>query len=84
MHFADPDMYVLIDLVLSDGNLIAYLSSFFQWHDILQVIIPRKSAMAAASSRGGLASQEEGFTTCPICLAPPTAPRMTKCGHVRT
>lgn len=55
---------------------------FFQWHDILQVIIPRTSAMAAASLRGESASQEEGFTTCPICLAPPTAPRMTKCGHV--
>lgn len=55
---------------------------FFQWHDILQVIIPRTSAMAAASSRGESMSQEEGFTTCPICLAPPTAPRMTKCGHV--
>jgi hypothetical protein len=65
-------------------ELIAYRSSFFQWHDILQVIIPRKSAMAAARSKGGLVSQEEGSTTCPICLAPPTAPRMTKCGHVRT
>ena len=58
-------------------------SSFFQWDDILQIIIPRTSAMAAASSKGESASQEEGFTTCPICLAPPTAPRMTKCGHVR-
>ncbi|KAF9786688.1 hypothetical protein BJ322DRAFT_1051407 [Thelephora terrestris] len=55
---------------------------FFQWHDILQVIIPRTSAMAAASSKGESVSQEEGFTTCPICLAPPTAPRVTKCGHL--
>ena len=23
------------------------------------------------------------MTTCPICLSPPSAPRMTKCGHVR-
>ncbi|KAF9654118.1 hypothetical protein BDM02DRAFT_21237 [Thelephora ganbajun] len=55
---------------------------FFQWHDILQVIIPRTSAMASASSKRESVSEEEGFTTCPICLAPPTAPRMTKCGHV--
>ncbi|KAF5374830.1 hypothetical protein D9758_000560 [Tetrapyrgos nigripes] len=41
---------------------------FFQWHDILQVIIPR--------------TEGTGHTTCPICLSPPTAPRMTKCGHV--
>ncbi|KAF9502266.1 hypothetical protein BDN71DRAFT_1406276 [Pleurotus eryngii] len=52
---------------------------FFQWQDILQVIIPRSSALASA---GAGASQEEGHTSCPICLAPPTAPRMTKCGHV--
>lgn len=64
-------------------GLIVDRSSFFQWQDILQVIIPRTSAMASASSKGESMSQEEGFTTCPICLAPPTAPRMTKCGHVR-
>ncbi|KAF8167481.1 hypothetical protein B0H34DRAFT_779216 [Crassisporium funariophilum] len=55
---------------------------FFQWHDILQVIIPRSSALASAAASGELSSQEEGYTTCPICLSPPTAPRMTKCGHV--
>ena len=69
---------------LTVWELIADRSSFFQWHDILQVIIPRTSAMAAASSKGESVSQDEGFTACPICLAPPTAPRMTKCGHVRT
>ncbi|KAG9222420.1 hypothetical protein CCMSSC00406_0002755 [Pleurotus cornucopiae] len=52
---------------------------FFQWQDILQVIIPRSSALASA---GAGVSQEEGHISCPICLAPPTAPRMTKCGHV--
>lgn len=56
---------------------------FFQWHDILQVIIPRSSALASAAAAGGEhAVQEEGIKTCPICLSPPTAPRMTKCGHV--
>ncbi|KAJ7638925.1 hypothetical protein FB45DRAFT_1055135 [Roridomyces roridus] len=51
---------------------------FFQWQDILQVIIPRSSALASAVASG----DHEGHTACPICLAPPTAPRMTKCGHV--
>ncbi|KAH7923901.1 hypothetical protein BV22DRAFT_1091966 [Leucogyrophana mollusca] len=55
---------------------------FFQWQDILQVLIPRLSAFASAASGGEHLSQEEGMTTCPICLSPPTAPRMTKCGHV--
>ncbi|OSX66919.1 hypothetical protein POSPLADRAFT_1042221 [Postia placenta MAD-698-R-SB12] len=55
---------------------------FFQWHDILQVIVPRTSAMASAAGSGEQASHEEGVTTCPICLSAPTAPRMTKCGHV--
>ncbi|KAI9455916.1 hypothetical protein BJY52DRAFT_1278098 [Lactarius psammicola] len=56
---------------------------FFQWQDILQIIIPRSSALAAAAAGGGNnPSREEGQITCPICLSPPTAPRMTKCGHV--
>ena len=56
---------------------------FFQWQDILQIIIPRSSALAAAAAGGGNnPSREEGHTTCPICLSSPTAPRMTKCGHV--
>ncbi|KAG2075158.1 hypothetical protein BDR04DRAFT_1047673 [Suillus decipiens] len=56
---------------------------FFQWQDILQVIIPRSSALASAAVVDGEYSvQEEGVRTCPICLSPPTAPRMTKCGHV--
>ncbi|KIY52643.1 hypothetical protein FISHEDRAFT_34869 [Fistulina hepatica ATCC 64428] len=52
---------------------------FFQWQDILQVIIPRSSALAVAATTS---AGDEGHTSCPICLSPPTAPRMTKCGHV--
>ncbi|OSD03542.1 hypothetical protein PYCCODRAFT_1434440 [Trametes coccinea BRFM310] len=50
---------------------------YFQWHDILQIIVPRGNQLSATS-----ASQEAGILTCPICLSPPTAPRMTKCGHI--
>ena len=67
--------------------------SYFQWQDILQVIVPRTSALAAAAAgRDGDVGDaqalstsntiDEGVTTCPICLSPPSAPRMTKCGHV--
>ncbi|KAH8099309.1 hypothetical protein BXZ70DRAFT_943220 [Cristinia sonorae] len=55
---------------------------YFQWHDILQVIVPRTSAVASAAGSEHHVAQAEGLTTCPICLSPPTAPRMTKCGHV--
>ncbi|KIK70561.1 hypothetical protein GYMLUDRAFT_32606 [Collybiopsis luxurians FD-317 M1] len=55
---------------------------YFQWNDILQVIIPRSSAYASAAAVGENAGLHEGHTTCPICLSPPTAPRMTKCGHI--
>ncbi|KAK0208664.1 hypothetical protein DFS33DRAFT_1304903 [Desarmillaria ectypa] len=56
---------------------------FFQWNDIVQVIVPRSSALAAIASGGeGSGQGGEGHTTCPICLSPPTASRMTKCGHV--
>ncbi|KAJ7110369.1 hypothetical protein C8R43DRAFT_1099731 [Mycena crocata] len=55
---------------------------FFQWQDILQVIIPRSSALASAAASGDGTGQDEGRTSCPICLSPPAAPRMTKCGHV--
>ena len=80
MHFADPDMYVRFVFICT--YLWIHVISFFQWQDILQVIIPRSSALASAAASGTLCTQEEGYTTCPICLSPPTAPRMTKCGHV--
>lgn len=80
VHFADPDMCVHMSscgsaTVLSD-------SSFFHWYDIMQVIIPRSSALAPVSSTGDMSGHDEGNTSCPICLSSPTAPRMTKCGHV--
>ena len=55
-------------------------TSHFQWHDILQVIIPRGHQLSTAS--GTQLPQEAGILTCPICLSPPIAPRMTQCGHV--
>ncbi|EKM61388.1 uncharacterized protein PHACADRAFT_247951 [Phanerochaete carnosa HHB-10118-sp] len=54
---------------------------FFQWHDILQVIIPRSSA-AVSTANGESSKSEEGVMSCPICLSPPTSPRMTRCGHI--
>ncbi|KAJ3731924.1 hypothetical protein DFJ43DRAFT_1132171 [Lentinula guzmanii] len=54
---------------------------YFQWNDILQVIISRSSAFGSAAVGDNVGSGE-GHTICPICLSPPTAPRMTKCGHI--
>ncbi|EKM83967.1 hypothetical protein AGABI1DRAFT_67079 [Agaricus bisporus var. burnettii JB137-S8] len=65
-HFADPDMHVSH-------------TTFFQWQDILQVIIPRSPVLTFASPSF---PQDDNQTACPICLSPPTAPRMTKCGHI--
>ncbi|CDW98076.1 hypothetical protein [Sporisorium scitamineum] len=66
-YFADPDIYL-------------------NWADILQVVIPTSSALAGVGSSAPITDQprepaHEG-AACPICLSPPTAPRMTKCGHV--
>ena len=66
-YFADPDIYL-------------------NWSDILQVVIPTSSALTGVGSSAPIADQprepaHEG-AACPICLSPPTAPRMTKCGHV--
>ncbi|KAG8938991.1 hypothetical protein FRC03_006760, partial [Tulasnella sp. 419] len=46
---------------------------FFQWQDILQVIIPPQA----------FTPSDDTNTNCPICLSsPPVAPRVTKCGHI--
>lgn len=79
VHFADPDMCVFVMHYRASHSNVR--NSFFQWHDILQVIIPRTSALASAASSGE-SELDEGNTSCPICLSSPTAPRMTKCGHV--
>ena len=71
VHFVDPDMYVWLRFAhLFPG--INLLISYFQWSDIVQILVPH-----AGSSATG-----EGNTMCPICLGAPIAPRMTKCGHV--
>lgn len=66
-YFADPDIYL-------------------NWADILQVVIPTSSALAGVASSAPITDQprepEHEGAACPICLSPPTAPRMTKCGHV--
>ena len=66
-YFADPDIYL-------------------NWADILQVVIPTSSALTGVGSSAPISDQprepaHEG-AACPICLSPPSAPRMTKCGHV--
>ncbi|KAI0756573.1 hypothetical protein C8Q80DRAFT_1215473 [Daedaleopsis nitida] len=52
---------------------------YFQWQDILQVLVPRGSNTSAVSREQ---SASDDILACPICLSPPTAPRMTKCGHI--
>ena len=83
VHFADPDMYADPPCSNKIRINVCRRCSYFQWQDILQVILPRKSALAAAAGRqDDSAIPEEGILNCPICLSPPVAPRMTKCGHV--
>ncbi|KAG8985292.1 hypothetical protein FRB90_004830, partial [Tulasnella sp. 427] len=51
---------------------------YFEWNDILQVIIP-----PSAGTSGMLDFATSELTSCPICLtSPPVAPRVTKCGHI--
>ena len=79
-------------LVKPTGDYTAYFADsdiYLNWADILTVLIPTTSALSSASHMNALPASlqqpslelHEG-ATCPICLSPPTAPRMTKCGHV--
>jgi hypothetical protein len=78
-------------LVKPTGDYTAYFADsdiYLNWSDILTVLIPTSSALSTASDVNGLyMSQQPSLerhegAACPICLSPPTAPRMTKCGHV--
>ncbi|SPO37445.1 uncharacterized protein PSFLO_02919 [Pseudozyma flocculosa] len=77
-------------LVKPTGDYTAYFADsdiYLHWPDILQVLIPTTSALSGASA-AALPQQDQPLpgthegAACPICLSPPTAPRMTKCGHV--
>lgn len=57
---------------------------YFNWPDVLQVIVPTSSVLpsAAHTFEGPSTSLGSMLPSCPICLSEPTAPRMTKCGHI--
>lgn len=44
------------------------------WQDIVQVVMSSTSDLAVTAAQSD--------ATCPICLSPPSAPRITRCGHV--
>ena len=72
-------------LVKPNGDYTAHFADpdiYLNWSDILQVLIPTTTALSSASASTTHPQAEHEGATCPICLSPPTAPRMTKCGHV--
>lgn len=83
-------------LVKPTGDYTAYFADsdiYLNWSDILTVLIPTTSALFTASHLSALESSSSSHAhgdtsethegaSCPICLSRPTAPRMTKCGHV--
>ncbi|PWN30386.1 hypothetical protein BDZ90DRAFT_229408 [Jaminaea rosea] len=77
-------------LVKPTGDYTAYFADadiYLNWGDILSVLIPTSSALSGASTSSLTAASQPSLEShegaaCPICLSPPTAPRMTKCGHV--
>lgn len=77
-------------LVKPTGDYTAYFADadiYLNWADILVVLIPTSSALSGVSTSAASTSSQPSLEThegavCPICLSPPTSPRMTKCGHV--
>lgn len=49
VHFADPDMHVSYHLVNVQTDVFTSIHSCFEWQVIMQVIIPRPSALAHAA-----------------------------------
>lgn len=78
-------------LVKPTGDYTVYFADsdiYLNWSDILTVLIPTSSALSTASHVNAMSisqqpplERHEG-AACPICLSPPTSPRMTKCGHI--
>lgn len=74
-------------LVKPTGDYTAYFADadiYLNWHDILTVLIPTTSTLSSVSTVNSVTNQSDSHegASCPICLSSPTAPRMTKCGHV--
>lgn len=78
-------------LVKPTGDYTVYFADsdiYLNWSDILTVLIPTSSALSTASHVNALSTSQQPSldlhegAACPICLSPPTSPRMTKCGHV--
>ena len=57
---------------------------FFEWPDVLQVIIPTASALSSTIAASSLdhshdeSDLQPSIPTCPICLSVPTAARMVR------
>ncbi|PKI82364.1 Delta(24(24(1)))-sterol reductase [Malassezia vespertilionis] len=70
-----------------DGSAqLADASVPLPWPDVAQVIVHAgadvcEAGASSAAPRLGLPNGGEKMV-CPICLSPPTAARMTRCGHV--
>ena len=52
----------------------------FAWHDVLQVIVPTSSGLPTTATAE--APNNVDAVECPICLSPPSAARMSRCGHI--
>ncbi|WFD31140.1 Delta(24(24(1)))-sterol reductase [Malassezia sp. CBS 17886] len=50
------------------------------WHEIAAVSMFSSSDLVTGGGRAALG--DSNAPTCPICLSPPSAPRITRCGHV--